>query len=457
MGKKVPKAPDYTAAAEAQAESSEDVTRQQTYANRPTQITPWGEITWDTRAIRDPSTNEWVTQWQQQLTLDPDEQASLDAQRDVTLGRSNLARGMFERAENEFGPMMDWSQFTELEQAPKAPQYSTEGLQDYGPMDLQTGLDFSNAYQVGDPSQVRQSAEDAIYGRATSRLDPMWQNRMSDLDIQLRNQGLTPADEAYKRSMGEAERARTDAYQTAVNESIIGGGAESDRMFGQMMQRRGLDTGELTQQAGFRNDAMNTLYNQQGRTREQQLQEMLRLGNAGLSDAITAGNYQNTVRQQQIAEQMQRRGFSLNEINAILTGQMIAQPNMPSFNTAERSEAAQYMRAAESQFAADSAVASAQNQGIQNAMQGLTSVGSMMAMSDRRLKTSIQRIGNLGPVGIYRWQWNKLAYDLGYDHFPTVGVIAQEVALHAPHAVHQQPNGLYAVDYATLHELKEAA
>lgn len=456
MGKKVPKAPDYYALADRQAESSEDVTRQQTYANRPTQITPWGETTWDTEAKIDPATGEWVTAWTQRQTLDPDEQAALDAQQEITLGRSALARGMLGRAEQEFGPMMDWSQFTELEQAPKAPQYSTQGLQDYGPMDLQTGLDFSNAYQVGDPNQIRQSAEDAIYGRATSRLDPMWQNRMSDLDIQLRNQGLTPGDEAYNRAMSEAERAKTDAYQTAINESIIGGGAEADRMFGQMVQRRGLDTGEAVQQGDFRNQALGSLYGQQTGTRQQQLNEMLRLGNAGLSDAITAGNYQNTIRQQQIAEAMQRRGFSLNEINAILTGQQIAQPNMPSFTNAERSEAAQYLRAGELQFGADSAVASAKNQGMNNLMSGLTSVGSMAMMSDRRLKTDIRRIGKLGDLGIYRWQWNKLAYDLGYDHYPTVGVIAQEVALHMPHAVHKQPNGLFAVDYAALTQ-KEAA
>jgi SOS response regulatory protein OraA/RecX len=36
---------------------------------------------------------------------------------------------------------------------------------------------------------------------------------------------------------------------------------------------------------------------------------------------MSSANYQNQLRQQQIAEDMQRRGYSLNEINAILTGQ----------------------------------------------------------------------------------------------------------------------------------------
>ena len=450
MGKKVPKAPDYMALADKEADSSEDVTLQQTYANRPSQITPWGEVSWETDARIDPATGKPVTGWTQNLSLSPGEQESLDAQRRVTTGRSNLANDMFNRVGQEFGPSMDWSQFQDLDTAPRAPQYSTEGFQDIGPTGLQTDLDYSGAYGVGDPNQIRQSAEDAIYNRSTSRLDPMWQQRMGDMEVQLRNQGLTPGDEAYDRAMGNAERAKTDSYQTAMNESIMGGGAESDRMFGQMMGRRGQDIGEINTQGQFGNAARQAMFGQQGATREQQLGEMLRMGNAGLSDSITAGNYQNTVRQQQIAEQMQRRGFSLNEINAILTGQQISQPNAPSFQNATKSDAAQYMRAGESQFSADSAVASAQNQGINNLMQGASSMAGMMAMSDARLKTNVTRIGSLGRLGLYSWNWNKLAYDLGYNHYPTVGVIAQEVLLEAPHAVHQQPNGLYAVDYAAL-------
>lgn len=452
MGKKVPKPPDYTAAAEKQADASEDITRDQTYANRPSQITPWGEITWDTQAVRDPSSGEWTTQWTQSLALTPEQQAALDAQNQITLGRSNLANSMLGRAVNEYGPMMDWSQLTPLQEAPKAPQYSTQGFEQYGPTDLQTGLDFSNAYQVGDPNAIRQSAEDAIYGRATSRLDPMWQERMSNLDIQLRNQGLSPSDEAYKQAMSNAERARTDAYQTAINESIMGGGAESDRMFGQMMQRRGQDVSELTGQGSFRNQAMEAMFGQRGKTREQQLNEMLRLGNAQMSDQITAANYANTSRQQQIAEQMQRRGFTLNEINAILTGQQINQPNMPSFNQATKSETPQYLQAAQSQFAGDLASFNAEQQAIQGMMSGAGSIAGGMMMSDARLKENVTYIGKVNGNSWYQWQWNKLAHDLGVDHFPTVGVIAQEVMLHKPHAVHKMPNGLYAVDYSQLSE-----
>jgi hypothetical protein len=450
MGKKVPEAPDYEAVAERQADSSREVTRDQTYANRPTQITPWGELRWETERIIDPATGAPVTQWTQRSTLDPAEQASLDSQQAITQGRSQLALGMLGRTQDEFGPMMDWSNLTQLQDAPKAPQYSTAGFQGIGPMDLQTGLDYSGAYQVGDPNAIRQQAEDAIYNRSKSRLDPQWQQRMGDLEVQLRNQGLSPGDEAYQRAMGNAERARTDAYQTATNESIMGGGAESDRLFGQMMGRRGQDVGEINAQGGFRNDALTGLFGQQGKTREQQLNEMLRLGNASMSDAITAANFQGTRRQQEIAEQMQRRGFSLNEINAILTGQQIAQPSMPGFNQAERSEATQYLRAADSQFAADSAVASAQNQGMQNLMSGLSSVGGAAMMSDIRLKTDIERIGSIGKLGLYRWNWNRLAYLLGVNHMPTVGVIAQEVLLEIPHAVQRLANGLYAVDYDKL-------
>lgn len=453
MGKKVPKPPDYTAAAEKQADASEDITRDQTYANRPTQITPWGDVDWTTQAVIDPGSGEWTTRWIQEMSLDPDAQAALDDQQAITRGRSNLALSMLGRTQDEFGPMMDWNQFTPIQAAPTAPQYSTQGLQGIGPTGVQQDVDFSGAYQVGDPESVRQRAEDAIYGRASSRLDPMWGNRQSDLEIQLRNQGLSPQDEAYRKAMGEFERNRTDAYQTAMNEAIMGGGAESDRMFGQMMQRRGMDTGEVMSQGTFRNQAAEALFGQQGRTREQQLNEMLRLGNAQMSDQITAANYANTARQQQIAEQMQRRGFTLNEINAILTGQQVAQPSMPSFNTAERSETPQYLNAAQSQFQDNLASFNAEQQAIQGMMSGAGSMaGGMMMMSDRRLKDDVVRIGSLGKVGLYKWQWNRLAHMIGCDKLPNVGVIAQEVALVIPHAVHRLANGLFAVDYSKLSE-----
>lgn len=447
-----PDPPDYRAAAEEQAEASREITLNQTYANRPYQVTPWGDITWSTERVIDPASNTPVTAWTQRMSLDPDLQAGLDDQQAITRGRSDLALGLLDRSRDEFGPMVDWDQFTDLRGAPDMPEYSADGFQDMSPQQMQTGLDFSNAYEVGDPTQIRNRAEDAIYDRRTSRLDPEWDQRMSDMDIQLRNQGLTPGDEAYDRAIGNLERARTDAYEAAGNEAIIGGGAESDRMFNQMMGRRGQDISEITGAATFGNQARESQFGQNARTREQQLTEMLRMGAAGVNDQIQAANFNNTVRQQQIAEEQQRRGFSLNEINAILTGQQVAQPNMPSFNTASKSETPQYLNAAQMQFDADLDTFNANQAQSQALMQGLGSAAGMFAMSDARLKECVIPHFKVGGLTVYSWSWNTLAEQIGAAAGATVGVMAQEVQQRFPDCVKMMDNGYLAVNYSRLAE-----
>jgi hypothetical protein len=57
----------------------------------------------------------------------------------------------------------------------------------------------------------------------------------------------------------------------------------------------------------------------------------------------------NQARQQAISEMAQQRGMSLNELNALLTGQQVSMPQMPAFNTAQRSEGLQSLAAAQAQ------------------------------------------------------------------------------------------------------------
>ena len=278
-GKSTPDAPDYRALAEEQAKSSRAVTEQQTWANRPTQNTPWGQVSWEQTPTWDPATEQYLNQWTQNMNLTPEEQASVSAQQRIGEGRSNLAESLLGRTQDEFGQPMDWGQ-----------------LPEWG--------------QVGDPSEARQTAEDALYGRATSRLDPQWEKGQAAKETQLWNQGLRPGDAAYDRAMEEFNQAKNDAYQQAQYGATIGGGQEATA--------------------------------EQGR----------QLAGAG---------YQNTLRQSMLAEDLQQRGFSLNEINAILHGQQVGMPQMPGFNQANASQATQYSQAGRDQFGADSQITGMQN------------------------------------------------------------------------------------------------
>jgi hypothetical protein len=343
MGKSAPPPPDYRGAAEETHAGNLEMLEMQTRANRPTQITPWGEVQW---------TEGPGGQWTQEVLLSPEQQAALDSQLGLQAQRSELAGGMMGRVEREFGDTMDWSQFQELA----------------GPLDR--------------GQKYYDEAGDALYSRATSRLDPQWEAKRESTASQLRNQGLRPGDEAYDRQMEFLSQQETDAYQQAQFGATIGAGQEASRMFG------------LDQQAA---------------------------------------NYQNTLRQQQIAEEMQRRGFSLNEINAILHGQQVGMPSQPGFNAAERISGADYTGAARDTYSAEMDAFNAQQAMTQSV---LNAGASAMSFSDIRLKRNVVLAGTYNGNRYYEWTWV-----WGGKGF---GVMAHEMPSEFV-AVH--PSGYLMVDY----------
>ena len=92
MSKSTPKAPDYAAAAQEQAKSSKEVTEQQTWANRPDQVTPWGTETWSNEMVWDPATQQNINKWTQNTQLNDQSQQALDAQLAATNQRSQSDR-----------------------------------------------------------------------------------------------------------------------------------------------------------------------------------------------------------------------------------------------------------------------------------------------------------------------------------------------------------------------------
>ena len=76
------------------------------------------------------------------------------------------------------------------------------------------------------------------------------------------------------------------------------------------------------------------------------------------------------------------------------------------------------------------------------------------SMSDMRLKTNINQVGNLpNGLGIYTWDWTEDAVNKGLANDMHIGVLAQEVAEVMPEAVVHTPSGYLAVKYGEL--LKE--
>lgn len=344
MGGKSADTPDYKGAAEATAASDRESLRDQTWANRPEQDTPFGSTGWEAYEDVDPSSGEKVTRWKQTTSLNPESQRALDAQLGLTADRSELGGSMMGRAREEFGQEMDWSMLPE----------------------------------VGQGAEARDRAEQALYERSTSRLDPQWEQRGDQMQARLVAQGLRPGDKAYDDAMQNMERDRTDAYDRATQQSIIGGGQEAERQY----------------------------------------------------------NLESSDRNRQLAETMQRRGFSLNEINALISGQQVGMPSMPSFNQAGRAGPTDYAGAAQNTYTADQNAANADNAMWQGLMSG---AGGMAMMSDRRLKRNITRIGLFKqyPMYLFQYIWGRWA----------VGVMADEVN---QDAVTRLPNGYDMVDLARV-------
>ena len=422
MSKSTPKAPDYTGAAKEQAQSSKEVTEQQTWANRADQFTPWGSQTWQNQQVWDPATQQYINRWAQTTNLDPTLDQANRAQMDTTLERSNLANSLTGRMNQEFGSAMDWNQFQQGGGAVNAPSpvergniqgsLSTEGL---------TNLDPSQKYQ--------QDANNAIYNQWASRALPQQAKETDRLRTQLYNMGLKEGDSAYNDEMERQRQTQGDALQQAQYQATIGSGAEAQRMLGMDAATRAQMFGERGTQGQFGNQAQQQDFGQQMQGGQQDFQNLMQ-----------SSQYQNQLRQQQIAEAQQARGQSLNEMNALLSGQQVNMPSMPSYNTAARSEGNQALQAAQLTGQAELDRFNAKQQAQQGMMSGIGSIaGAGMMMSDRRFKRDIVRIGTTpGGAALYRFR-----YIFGGPEF--VGVMADEV----PHAV-VKVAGINFVDYAKV-------
>ncbi len=76
--------------------------------------------------------------------------------------------------------------------------------------------------------------------------------------------------------------------------------------------------------------------------------------------------------------------------------------------------------------------------------------GMYLLGSDERMKKDIIFVGKQKGHNIYSWNWNNKAKSIGWDKYPTIGVLAQEVKKYMPEAVVKDENGYYKVNYGVL-------
>lgn len=337
--------------------------------------------------------------------------------------------------------------------------------------------------------QLDSSFRDTVANQLMTKMQPVHDYQTRSLETKLANQGLRPGSEAYNRAMTQLGQQQAMERFNALDQS----GQEAQRLYNMQMGSRqqafneDVGSGQFANQAtgqafnqglqafNFGNQAQQQAYNQMmgltnlgNQANQQAFNQNLQaaqFGNQALGQASAldiarqnannqalqqqfgmnqqAAQFQNQLRQQAIAEQAQRRGMSLNEMNALLSGQQVAMPQMPGFSSAQRAETPNLLGATQMGYDAQLGAYNAQQAGLNNLLGAGAQLGSAAFMfSDRRLKSDIKRVGthDIG-VGIYEYTMMGM---------PQRGVIAQELQAVRPDLVKRHANGYLMVNYGGL-------
>lgn len=451
-----PAAPDYIGAANTQAAASKELTNIQNFANRPTINTPWGTQSWGTDSAIDPATGQNVTQWTQNTTLAPGLQSALDAQVGLQNDRSQLASGFMDRVASEYQKPFNYQSLPQMAQLSPPTSLDTS-LGDYS-KGLSTGFNFGGPQMslntADNPAlpQFDSSYRDTVANQLMQKMQPQHDYQQRQLETKLSNMGFRPGTEGYDRELNNlAQRQSAERYN-----ALDTAGSEAQRLYNMQM---GTAQQAFNQDLGasqFANQAQNQGYTQNmgaAQFQNQALGQAAALDQSRMQAQNQAvgqqfnmnqqyANAQNQLRQQAIAEEMQRRGMSLNEMNALLSGQQVAMPQMPSFNTAQQSQTPNILGATQMGYDAQLGAANAQNAAFGNLLGAGAQLGSAFMFSDRRLKSNIKRVAThaIG-VGIYEYTMMGM---------PQRGVIAQEVQAVRPDLVKRHASGYLMVNYGGL-------
>ncbi len=227
--------------------------------------------------------------------------------------------------------------------------------------------------------------------------------------MQLTNEGFERGTEAYNNAMQEYGQNVNDAHMAVIAQ----GGNEQDRAY---------------------NERMGALQNDNA------------VRQAMFSNQLQGAEFRNTSLERALQQQLAVRQAPLNEASAILSG---GQVNMPQFSpyqggTVANTPVGDYVyRGYDTQMRGYSS--EVQAQATQNAAMfgaGASLLGGLFKMSDRRLKRDVTRIGEYRGVGLYLYRYN-------WSDEWQAGVMADEVALVAPHAVTTR-GGVQLVNYGAL-------
>lgn len=343
----------------------------------------------------------------------------------------------------------------------------------------------NQGFQIGSEAYNR-AMGDLMGAQSRERFNALDQagteaQRMYNMGMGARQQGFnerqamgnfanSAANQAFNQSLG-AEQFRNQTAGQGFNQNLqalnFGNQAMqqgfnqdlSAAQFGNQAQQQ--DFSQLMALAGLNNQTMGQAYNQNlgaaqfgnqalGQAAGLDINRMNAMNQAAGQAFNFGSQYADQMarqRQQAIAEEQLRRAMPLNEMNALLTGQQVGMPQMPSFSQAQRSETPQLLNATNMGYQAQLAQSNAQNAGMDNLLGAATSLGGAampFMFSDARLKTDIRKIGEVAAgISLYRYRW------VG-SKIESEGVLAQEVQQVRPDLVRKHASGYLQVNYGGL-------
>jgi hypothetical protein len=442
MGKSAPSppaAPNPVDTARASTSTNVATSVANAFLNNTNQITPEGSVQYDPTGSytwNDPYTglNVNIPTFTATQTLSPQGQAIQDQSNAAKFNLAGMANAQSAR-------LSDWlANNIDVSNAPSAGDPSMIGnvpapatsfaqagqqqtsLGNYG---TQTGSfdnsgmanagNITGTYGAGDFSADRQNVQNALMARINPQLDMQRQQ----LEQQLSDQGIRYGSQAYDNAMRPFNQQVNDAQFAAINQA----GQEQQRMMDMAAQR-----------AGFQNAAQQQAYNQaQGRgqfyntAQAQQFQEQLGAGqfanaaqqnqfqqaaargdyyNAGLAQQVSQAqstfNAQNMARNQYMNEQFALRNQPINEVSSLLSGAQINNPNFVNTpnNQIPTTDVAGLIN---NRFSQDMSIYQQQSQNYNAQMGGMFGLAGgllkgglgLLAMSDRRTKDDIVRVGTV--------------------------------------------------------------
>ena len=292
---------------------------------------------------------------------------------------------------------------------------------------------------------INQQAAGAIQGAGLGAVNEMMQPVGQIASANLAAYQNPYNQQVIDASMGDLERQRQMQMNTMGGQASTAGAFGGSRhgvaeaLTNEGFARQGGQLAANLRQSGFTN-AQNMA--------QQDIQNRL----AGSTQRLAAGSQLGSVANlgfnmgQTVNENLMKQGLSQQAMQQALIDS--AKQQFTGYTNAP-GQSLSYMTSALGATPVPQGQTTSSSPGI---FDYLTTGAALYGASDIRLKTSITKIKDVDGVNVYAWQWNDKAREIGVSDQPTVGVMAQEIALTHPQAVVVGDDGFLRVKYNELPE-----